>query len=144
MPTKEAQREYQRLWMRQRRTEWLEANGPCVQCGSWDRLEVDHKDRSQKITHAVWSWSKVRREAELVKCQVLCYKCHKAKTSNELRVAMIGKPNLRCRVLTVVDVRKMRTLTATGMTNRAVAKKLGVSSTLVSMVRTGYRYSDVI
>jgi hypothetical protein len=74
---------YQPNWLNRRREEWLAANGPCRQCRSWERLEVDHIDRAEKVTHRVWSWSKPRREAELAKCQVLCGDCHRAKTSAE-------------------------------------------------------------
>lgn len=83
-------RKYQRGWLNRRRAEWIAANGPCKKCGSSERLEVDHIDPAQKITHAVWSWSKVRREAELAKCQVLCYTCHKAKTSSDRPAAKCG------------------------------------------------------
>jgi len=67
--------------MAERRFVWLNANGPCVKCGSDEDLEVDHIDPSLKIDHKVWSWSDVRRSAELAKCQVLCHKCHARKTA---------------------------------------------------------------
>ena len=62
------------------RWEWLQANGPCVQCGSWDELEVDHIDPTAKVDHRVWTWSPERRSRELEKCQVLCSSCHDKKT----------------------------------------------------------------
>lgn len=79
------QRAYARDWIRRRRADWMAANGPCRQCGSWDRLEVDHIDPAQKVTHAVWSWSDERRAVELAKCQPLCHECHKAKTIAQIR-----------------------------------------------------------
>lgn len=66
--------------MADRRLEWILANGPCSKCGSTSDLEVDHIDRSTKVTHKVWSWAKDKRLAELAKCQVLCKKCHLDKT----------------------------------------------------------------
>lgn len=75
--TPEGMRAYQREWIRQRRARWLAENGPCQFCGSIDRLEVDHIDPALKISHNLWSWSAPRREAELAKCRVLCYSCHK-------------------------------------------------------------------
>lgn len=92
MPFKsaEARRSHARNWMRKRRDEWFAANGPCKKCGSTERLELDHIDPALKIAHQVWSWSKVRREAELAKCQVLCYTCHKAKTSADRPQAVHG------------------------------------------------------
>jgi len=80
---KNKQREYQRLYAANRRKEWLEKNGPCAKCGSWDDLEVDHKNPNDKISHNVWSWSEDRRNEELAKCWVLCYNCHLYKTIKE-------------------------------------------------------------
>jgi 5-methylcytosine-specific restriction endonuclease McrA len=77
--TVEEQRAYQREWIARRRADWL-ADKACVRCGSTEDLEVDHIDRATKVTHRVWSWSQVRRDAELAKCQVLCGPHHKEKT----------------------------------------------------------------
>ena len=73
-------RAYQRAWCAANRAEWLAAHGPCVQCGSELKLEVDHIDTAQKVSHKVWSWAPTRRNAELAKCQVLCGECHLEKT----------------------------------------------------------------
>jgi hypothetical protein len=72
-----------RQWqkMKARRAAWLKTNGPCKCCGSWKRLEVDHVDPAQKVTHTVWSWSEAGRAEELAKCQVLCHDCHVKKTT---------------------------------------------------------------
>lgn len=84
MPYKDraTQREYARKWVAARRAEWF-ADKACVQCGSTDRMELDHIDRFTKVNHAVWSWTKARREAELAKCQVLCSTHHLEKTLRE-------------------------------------------------------------
>jgi hypothetical protein len=63
-------------WMARRRSEWFAQHGPCSSCGSREHLEVHHRDRSTKVDHKVWSWSKERRDAELAKCVVLCRPCH--------------------------------------------------------------------
>lgn len=76
-------RTYQRQWIARRRAAWFAVNGPCVDCGSWERLELDHVDPERKIHHGVWSWSEPRREAELAKCQALCNDCHLEKTIQE-------------------------------------------------------------
>ena len=49
---KEYMRRYQREWMQRRRQAWLAENGPCVRCGSWDRLEVDHAQQLVGMLHA--------------------------------------------------------------------------------------------
>ena len=83
--TSELQREYQRKWMIARRMEWVLNNGPCAKCESWDRLEVDHREPATKAlnTHSLWSMSRENcaRIDELAKCQVLCHKCHAAKST---------------------------------------------------------------
>lgn len=85
MPYKDRsrQREYQKRWLAGRREAWLRQHGPCVRCGSSERLEVDHVDPEQKVSHRIWSWSKPRMEAELAKCQVLCRPCHVEKTHRQ-------------------------------------------------------------
>lgn len=79
MSTPEAQREYQRQWIAKRRSDYM-ADKSCAKCGSTEGLEIDHIDPASKVDHKVWSWSAVRREAELLKCQVLCHAHHKEKT----------------------------------------------------------------
>lgn len=89
MPYKdpEKQREYQRNYVAAARANYL-AGKCCVNCGSTDRLEIDHVDRSAKVSHRVWSWSPERRAIELAKCQVLCYTCHKIRTAEQMHVPM--------------------------------------------------------
>jgi hypothetical protein len=76
-------RAYDREWMKKRRDAWFAVNGPCVDCGSSENLELDHDDRSDKVSHRVWSWSEERRNVELAKCVARCRKCHRAKTTEE-------------------------------------------------------------
>lgn len=87
---REYMQEYQRRWMIERRMEWINENGPCVDCGSWERLEVDHVDRSTKKLSpaALWGMSRTnpKRVAELAKCVARCYDCHKNKTIQEMSV----------------------------------------------------------
>ena len=96
--TKHARALYQRRWENARREAWIRRNGPCVVCGSIEQLQVDHINPMLKITHRVWSWSKLRMEAELKKCQVLCVACHRDKTAKnkdvetgKLRKEIFGK-----------------------------------------------------
>lgn len=86
MPYKDInkKREFQRLWVAKRRAEYLQSHGPC-KCGSWDNLEIDHIDPSQKVSHRIWSYGATKRDKELSKCQVLCRKCHMEKTIPYLR-----------------------------------------------------------
>lgn len=87
MPFKDPgqKRKYQREWIADRRAEYFKGKC-CVQCGYDDLvgLELDHINRKEKVSHKIWSWSKVRREAELAKCQVLCNLCHSVKTLQDI------------------------------------------------------------
>lgn len=93
MPYKDInrRREYQRMWLSKRRSDWFTVNGPCKKCGSSRNLQVDHVDPKQKITHNFWSWSPERMNQELEKCQVLCRGCHKEKTLEQRKRTAHGK-----------------------------------------------------
>jgi hypothetical protein len=106
---KAAQVAYQNNWLKARRREWLTANGPC-RCGSWDRLEVDHRNREHKVSHRIWSWAKARRDEELKKCQPLCFKCHKKKTAKEQFVHGVSgyKRGCRCMICRPAKLAEMR------------------------------------
>lgn len=81
--------------MKQRRKEYFDINGPCVRCGSFDNLELDHIDPTEKEDHKVWSWSEERRRIELAKCQVLCESCHLEKTKEYFQIYFVKKDNDR-------------------------------------------------
>jgi hypothetical protein len=106
----EVQMAYQLSWMQRRRDEWFAANGPCVDCGSGENLQLDHTDPKQKVSHRVWSWALDRREAELSKCVARCKACHLLKSANEKAV---GEANGKS-VLTEEVVREARVLYASG------------------------------
>lgn len=99
----EAMRAYKRQWIAARRKAWFDANGPCVRCGATQHLELDHINPALKVHHAIWSWSKERRDAETAKCQVLCRGCHQKKTIEDRYperkhgdVAMYKRGRCRC------------------------------------------------
>jgi len=56
--------------------------GICVRCGSKDKLEFDHIDPEEKnftIGSILNGVAEDRLQVELLKCQLLCYDCHKEK-----------------------------------------------------------------
>lgn len=116
----ERQREYQRLWMAERRAEYL-ADKRCVKCGSTEELEIDHIDSTKKVDHRIWSWSKERREVELKKCQVLCARHHLEKTCAELSTP----------VEKLLEVRKLRLV---GLSFREIEQQTGVSKSVAHRV----------
>lgn len=71
----EAQRAYQREWMRKRRAAYLDGKR-CAFCNADSDLEIHHFDPAIKVSHAIWSWTAAKREAELAKCIVVCHSCH--------------------------------------------------------------------
>lgn len=71
--------EYNKNWISNRRKEFFK-NKSCVSCGSIEKLELDHINPEEKISHRIWSWTESKRIEELKKCQILCHLCHKTKT----------------------------------------------------------------
>lgn len=104
-------------WVRKRREEWLKANGPCKECASWERLEVDHIDPKSKVHHSVWTWSEERRAKELKKCQVLCFLCHRLKTNKErgwkIHGEIMYQKGCRCEECVNIHAKKIRKNRAT-------------------------------
>ena len=134
------QREYQRLWMARRRSEWMEANGPCVDCGSSEALEVDHSDQTTKVEHKVWSWSKVRREAELAKCVVRCYDCHMAKSVTERAKGVTNGMS----ILTEDQVREIRARYERGADSlAAIGRDYGIQKSTVFKIVTKKNWKHV-
>jgi len=84
---------YQRNWMRKRRKDWINANGPCKVCGSKENLEVDHINPKEKSLRPsqIWSLTEAKRLVELAKCQVLCHDCHLEKTLRERKLGLNKK-----------------------------------------------------
>jgi len=144
MPYKDParQREYMRNWIHQRRIEWFNANGPCVDCGSWEHLELDHVDASEKVSHRIWSWSQERREAELVKCVIRCFPCHREKTIRNNEVAPYvprGENHYGAR-FTADQIQEIRT---SSLRTTDLAKQFGVYTATISKIRKGQRWKSL-
>lgn len=71
----EANRRAQRK-LKATRREIVLGGRSCERCGATERLELHHRDPSQKVTSSIWSWSWARLWAEFAKCDVLCHNCH--------------------------------------------------------------------
>ena len=101
------QRAYQRRWIAQKRTAYL-AGKVCSHCDATDRLEVHHKDPSEKLSHRIWSWSEKRRAEELAKCIILCYDCHKAQHAAKHGTRNRYRNGCRCWRCTVANAKYHR------------------------------------
>lgn len=108
MPTNNAKKkayikEYQKNWIKKRRQDWIDENGPCKKCGSVESLEIDHIIPALKTmaASAIWSRTEEVRIKELANCQVLCKMCHLEKTLSERPKATHGTTTMyddyRCR-----------------------------------------------
>jgi hypothetical protein len=132
MPYKnlEKQREYQRQWMARRKAEYF-SNKNCSTCGRSEQLEIDHIDPSTKLSHKIWSWSKIRREEELAKCQVLCKDCHLTKSKKE----KIKGEDCSYSKLTYSQVQDIRTRYRNSeISQRKLAKEYNVSQHHISVI----------
>lgn len=118
------QREYQRLWVQRRRDDWFLNNGPCVDCGTWESLELDHVDRTLKISHKIWTWSDARRLPELAKCVARCEPCHAKKSGSE---CLRGEDNPRS-TASRDQVLEIRRRVGSGESQAVVAHSLGFST----------------
>ena len=67
--------------------------GVCKSCGSIKELEIDHIDPTTKTMRLGLVYGKIKLKEvleELKKCQLLCHKCHKEKTSKENSERMLA------------------------------------------------------
>jgi 5-methylcytosine-specific restriction endonuclease McrA len=123
---REAVQRYNRQWMKNRRQGWIASQGPCVECGSTENLEVDHIDPSTKKYRPAALWGMAvdnpSRVAELAKCQILCRDCHKAKTRAYRKLHPIPPSKF-----SEEQIRMVRELRAKGWTYEQAGKVVGVS-----------------
>jgi hypothetical protein len=75
--------------------------GSCVQCGSTDRLEMDHIDPARKLINVSnQTWTSEAYWLEMRKIQLLCRPHHQQKTARQLSVphggGITGRRNCRC------------------------------------------------
>ncbi len=86
--TPEQRRNYMAAYRADRRAWALaELGGKCVRCGTTENLHYDHIDPTTKIkpVTAMLQASREKFEAEVRKCQLLCFQHHKEKSAVECR-----------------------------------------------------------
>ena len=141
MPYKDPSRQarYQREWAMSRRQRWIDANGPCKVCGSNESLEVDHIRPEEKVDHRIWTWTRLRRERELKKCQVLCRACHIEKTASENR----GEKGSNAKI-TAEQAREVHRLYAQGLTQVQVAERMPIRRSAVGSILRGETWPHIL
>lgn len=124
----------------------------CAHCGATDNLEFDHIDPATKsfaIGNQVGrSWKQV--EAEVRKCQLLCYACHKLKSARECAewvAKHFGGENGPNAKLTDDAVETLRQHYAAGraggsVTIRSLSQQLGMAEKVVRQMLRGDTYSN--
>lgn len=123
-----------------RRSKWLEDKN-CVNCGSCERLEIDHIDPSTKISSTVWTWTEKRRKVELEKCQVLCRPCHVEKSFKEGSMVPFdrGEKNISAK-LTEDQVRLIRKFVNIGMMQKDIAEYLNIPKQTINNIVKGHSW----
>ena len=76
--------------LRKRNTDWAreQLGGKCVDCGTTEGLEFDHKfvnEKRSKICNYSSSINKLTEEIK--KCELRCKKCHRARSNKQLQLA---------------------------------------------------------
>ena len=136
----EEKRAYQRQWIAKRRTAWIIEHGPCVVCGSWLDLEVDHEDPTQKLLNPATLWGmspkNPKRIAELAKCRVLCSLCHKLKSARE---APKGERTGAAKL----NADKVRLIFSSTAPSRVLARLYGVDEKAIRLIRRGESWRHV-
>src|ERR1700677_14016 len=137
---REQKNRYQRELVARRRSEWFATNGPCVDCGTWEDLRVDHADAAAKVTHRVFTWSAPKRAAELAKCVVRCHQCHVTKTVQCGEVPpRLGELNGYAKI-TEETVRAIR---SSPLPTRRLGEHYGLHWATVSKIRKRQRWAHV-
>lgn len=155
MPVSEARRAYLRVyqlkWIHARRLEWLNEHGPCQVCGSWDELEVDHRDAATKKYNVASLWSLApnnpKRIAELAKCWVLCHDCHvrkKNQNKDKEYASQVGSLNSMAILNEEQVVWIRRRYAAGGITQRELADQFDVDRTTIQYVVSRKNWKHLI
>lgn len=109
--TKESKtRCFNRRYIRERDRCVAYLGGKCSKCGSVEKLEIHHKDKSQKsfnpTSKSDMSWK--RRVEELNKCEILCMWCHKAAHGRVARHGAEGMYALGCKCELCLEHRRVK------------------------------------
>jgi hypothetical protein len=89
-------REYQRRYQLEKYRRWMaeareRLGGQCAVCGTTENLEFDHIDPAAKsFTLGTYRPNREAWDAEVAKCQLLCFEHHKEKTATERRTVLHG------------------------------------------------------
>ena len=146
--SKEYMRNYINKWRKKRREyAFNKLGGKCRECGSTDKLEFDHIDHNSKILNIarMWTASKIKFDAELAKCQLLCMDCHLIKKYNEgslIKNRMNGEQNPNSK-LNNNNILQIKNLLDDGISLRVLGKQFNVHHTLISKIKNNKLWKNV-
>lgn len=112
--------------------------GKCVQCGKIEDLEIDHIDKKTKSFAISRPPSEKSFWEELKKCQLLCKRCHREKSTKEHQ-----GDNCPHAKLSEKKVREIKKSLLLGVKNCELAKKYGVGAMAISRIKYGTRWQHV-
>lgn len=135
----EVRKEYFRNYYAKKRAKYIDLlGGKCVECGSMEKLDFDHKDPSTKTfpIGKLMNFSEDIVLEELKKCQLLCEDCHDVKTlvkkdgyDRKAKGEQVGTA-----VLTEADVLKIRELLNTKSTVE-IGRMYGVDRNTIYFIK---------
>ena len=141
-------KDYMRMRYARLRLETIKAmGGKCVQCGSVDDLQIDHKDPATKEfpVSKFWSLSRQKLQKELNKCQLLCEKCHAEKTRKD-GSSFKNQPNgsaCSWSKLNEYSVLAIRTRLEGGTKISELAKQYGVCRGTIASIKNRVTWKDI-
>jgi hypothetical protein len=113
--------------------------GKCVICAGKEELELDHIDRRTKKFPISRPPSEKAFWEEIKKCQVLCKKCHRIKSTKENQGE--NCPNAK---LTSQQVKEIRSKLYNGHSARSVSKEYGVQPMQISRIKNEKEWKHVV
>lgn len=134
-------RDYMQRRYHKRRALALEFLGNrCVICRAAENLHIDHFDPKTKGGgfEDIYPLSLVKFYAELKKCQLLCEKCHQAKTVREGSYRR-GENNSQHKLTAaaVMEIRRRHGSELPEDSTQAMAAQFGVAKTTILLAATG-------
>jgi hypothetical protein len=85
-------RAYQNRWTKKRRRDWIRDNGPCADCGTKRKLDVEFP--VGRRTNKVWTYTEKKRTAMLRGAVVRCRRCREARAAKA-----VGEKNGRAQLV---------------------------------------------
>lgn len=150
MKDREYHRQYSMDYYYRKKAELIQLlGGRCCKCGSEEALEFDHIDPQTKLfaissllSHA---WTEVLEEVK--KCQLLCKRCHIAKTTDNAdnNYNRLRGEDIKSAVLTTEIVIEIKTLRSQGKTlNELMRLFPEVKKPTLNAVISGLTWKHVI